>query len=70
MDALFTSVLGTTESAMATVTSAGFMWCTLASIVLGLVCALIYMYKHDYSKNFVVTLALLQVNACPIRLAG
>lgn len=61
MDVLFTSVLGTTESAMTTVTSAGFMWCTLASIVLGLLCALIYMYKHDYSKNFVVTLALLPV---------
>ena len=61
MDFMFTSVLGTTESAMSTVTTSGFMWCTLASIVLGLVCALIYMYKHDYSKNFVVTLALLPV---------
>jgi len=61
MDVLFASVLGTTESAMATVTTAGFMWCTLASIVLGLACALIYMYKHDYSKNFVVTLALMPV---------
>jgi len=61
MDFLFTSVLGTTESAMSTVTSSGFLWCTIASIVLGLVCALIYMYKHDYSKNFVVTLALLPV---------
>lgn len=61
MDALFTSVLGTTESAMTTVTTSGFMWCTIASIVLGLACALIYMYKHDYSKNFVVTLALLPV---------
>ena len=61
MDVLFTSVLGTTESAMTTVTSARFMWCTLPSIVLGLLCALIYMYKHDYSKNFVVTLALLPV---------
>ena len=61
MDFIFSSVLGTTESAMATVTTSGFMWCTLASIILGLVCALIYMYKHDYSKNFVVTLALLPV---------
>ena len=61
MDFLFTSVLGTTESAMATVTTAGFMWSTIASIILGLVCAFIYMYKHDYSKNFVVTLALLPV---------
>ena len=61
MDALFSSVLGTTESAMSTVTTSGFMFCTIASIVLGLICALIYMYKHDYSKNFVVTLALLPV---------
>lgn len=61
MDMLFSSVLGTTESAMTTVTSAGFLWCTVASIILGLVCALIYMYKHNYSKNFVVTLALLPV---------
>ena len=61
MDVLFTSVLGTTESAMSTVTTSGFMWCTLASIVLGLCAAFIYMYKHDYSKNFVITLALLPV---------
>lgn len=61
METLFASVLGTTESAMTTVTSTGFFMCTLASLVLGLVCALIYMYKHNYSKNFVVTLALLPV---------
>ena len=61
MDNLFASVLGTTESAMATVTTEGFMWCTIASLVLGLVAAFVYMYKHDYSKNFVVTLALLPV---------
>ena len=58
---MFTSVLGTTESAMTTVTTTGFMWCTIASLVLGLASALIYMYRHDYSKNFVITLALLPV---------
>lgn len=61
MDALFESVLGTTESSMSMVTSAGFFWCTIASLVLGLVAAAVYMYKHDYSKNFVITLALLPV---------
>lgn len=61
METLFTSVLGTTESAMTTVTSTGFFMCTIASLVLGLLCALIYMYRHSYSKNFVVTLALLPV---------
>jgi uncharacterized membrane protein YhiD involved in acid resistance len=33
--------------------------CTLASIVLGIGVAAIYMYRNHYSKNFVVTLALL-----------
>lgn len=33
--------------------------CTLASIVLGIGVAAIYMYRNTYSKNFVVTLALL-----------
>ena len=61
MEQLFTSVLGTTESTMTTVTSTGFMWCTLESLLLGLAGALIYMYRHDYSKNFVITLALLPV---------
>ena len=61
MDILFTSVLGATESTMSAVTSSGFLWCTIASIILGLMCAFIYMYKHNYSKNFVVTLALLPV---------
>ena len=61
MDTLFSSVLDTTESTMSAVTSTGFLWCTIASLVLGLLCACIYMYKHNYSKNFVVTLALLPV---------
>lgn len=33
--------------------------CTLASLVLGLGVAGIYMYRNNYTKNFVVTLALL-----------
>ncbi|HAM15673.1 MAG TPA: DUF4956 domain-containing protein [Eggerthellaceae bacterium] len=61
MDAIFTSVLGTTESTMTTATGTGFMICTIASILLGLIGAFIYMYRHDYSKNFVITLALLPV---------
>lgn len=60
-DWLFTSVFGTTESSMATVGATSFFWCTIASIVLGIVVALIYMYKHEYNKNFVITLALLPV---------
>ncbi len=33
--------------------------CTLASLVLGFGVSFVYMYKNKYSKNFVVTLALL-----------
>lgn len=36
--------------------------CALASLVLGVVIALVYMFRHEYSKNFVVTLALLHSN--------
>lgn len=33
--------------------------CTLASLILGIGVATVYMYRNTYSKNFVVTLALL-----------
>jgi uncharacterized membrane protein YhiD involved in acid resistance len=33
--------------------------CTLASLVIGFGVALVYMYKNKYSKNFVITLALM-----------
>ena len=59
LDSLMGSVYGTSESLAASVTTASFLYCTLASIVLGLVCAGVYMFRHKYSKNFVITLALL-----------
>jgi len=33
--------------------------CTFASLILGAICALIYMFKNPYTKGFVVTLTLL-----------
>lgn len=33
--------------------------CTLSSLIFGLAIAFVYMYRHIYNKNFVVTLALL-----------
>ena len=59
LDLMFTSVLGSTESVAANVTTGGFLLCSVASLVLGAACALIYMFRHKYSRNFVVTLALL-----------
>lgn len=59
LDGAFTSIFGSSESLVAGVTSVEFLICCAASLVLGAVAAAVYMYRHDYSKNFVVTLALL-----------
>ena len=59
MDFILTSLFGTTDSVIAQVSSADFLLCCAASIVLGALAAAVYMFRHDYSKNFVVTLALL-----------
>lgn len=59
LDVAFTSVFGTSESLVSQVSSGEFLMCCMASIVLGLATAGIYMFRHDYSKNFVVTLAML-----------
>ncbi len=58
-DAAFTSLYGDSTSLVSSVSTSSFLICCLASIVLGMVCAFVYMFKHDYSKNFVVTLGLL-----------
>lgn len=47
------------NSAQASVTLSEFMLCMAASLVLGVIASLIYMYRNTYAKGFVVTLALL-----------
>ena len=59
LDTALTSIFGSTESLVAGVSTVDFLLCCLASVVLGAAVALIYMFRHTYSKNFVVTLALL-----------
>ncbi|MCR5846344.1 MAG: DUF4956 domain-containing protein [bacterium] len=59
LDTVLTSVYDSTSSMISNVTTFDFLLCCIASIVLGAACAAIYMFKHSYSKNFVVTLALL-----------
>jgi len=54
---VLSSILTTSTSGDITFTST--LICTLASLVLGFGVALVYMYKNKYSKNFVITLALL-----------
>ena len=49
----------TTDAGLTSVTTLQFLECTLASIVLGVCCSFIYMYRNRYHKSFVVTLALM-----------
>lgn len=56
LDSVFTSVAGSTTDGL---TSGDFLLCSTVSLVLGLVLAFVYMFRHRYNKNFVVTLALL-----------
>ncbi len=58
-DITFTSIFGTADSLVAGITSTEFLWCCLASLVLGAVSAAVYTFRHDHTKSFVVTLALL-----------
>jgi len=55
---IFNSVLSSAEG-VATLDVGEFLLCTATSLVLGLVAALIYMYRNSYNKSFVVTLAIL-----------
>lgn len=58
-DSTLSSIFGSSESLVAAITTGEFLVCCVASIVLGMACAGIYMFRHSYSKNFVVTLAQL-----------
>lgn len=58
-DLTFSSLYADTGSVMSSVTTFEFLLCSIASVVLGAVAACVYMFRHKYSKNFVVTLASL-----------
>ncbi|MEI3219249.1 MAG: hypothetical protein V8S08_05945 [Lachnoclostridium sp.] len=55
---MFTSTLNGIEG---TLTIQSALLCTIVSLVLGIFIAVIYMLQGTYTKNFVVTLAILPV---------
>lgn len=59
LDSVFQSVLPNAAGSASSLTSGAFLACCAVSLVLGIAVAAIYMFRHRYSKNFVVTLALL-----------
>ena len=56
---MLNSILNFTETTAMTFTTYDVLICTLASVVFGLIAAGIYMFRNNYNKNFVITLALL-----------
>lgn len=54
---MFTTIIDTATTGQMTISTA--LICTFVSLILGLVIALVYMAHGTYSKNFVITLALL-----------
>ena len=54
------SILKGISQSTASVTTAEFFWCTAASLVLGVLAALLFMFRNEeYSSSLSVTLALL-----------
>lgn len=43
-----------------------FMICILSSLVIGLIIAVMYMYKNEYSRSFIVTLAMIPAIVCAV----
>ncbi len=61
LDAVFSSLFTTTSTVASSITVGQFLICCAASLTLGAIMACVYMFRHDHSKNLVVTLALLPV---------
>ena len=56
---MLASILSAYAATVGEITMSQLILCTLASLALGLVCAGLYMYKNQYNRSFVVTLALM-----------
>ena len=48
------------------ITVSDFMICIISSLVIGLIIAAMYTYKNEYSKSFIVTLAMLPAIVCAV----
>ena len=48
------------------ITVSDFMICILSSLVIGLIIAVMYMYKNEYSRSFIVTLAMIPAIVCAV----
>lgn len=63
-DSIFTGLFEDTTTSSITVSS--FLICVAASIIIGILIALVFSHKTQYSKSFVITLTLLPAIVCVI----
>ncbi|MCC8356766.1 MAG: DUF4956 domain-containing protein [Oscillospiraceae bacterium] len=62
---------GLFDSDTASVISVGdFLLCVICALAIGLIAALMYMYRTRYTKSFVVTLAVLPAVGCGVIMMG
>ena len=54
---MFESILS--QSASGSITPLSFLICTVVSLVLGILTAVVFMFRNTYTKSFVLTLAML-----------
>ena len=64
LNTILDTLMGTT-----TITLTGFLIPVASSLILGLVMALVHMYRNRYSRSFVATLALLPAIVCVVIMA-
>ncbi len=64
MEALFRGIFDSDITQVISVSD--FVLCIVASLVIGLIVAVSYMYRTRYTKSFVVTLALLPAVVCVV----
>lgn len=64
MNELFKGIFDAESAAVISVSD--FVVCVVSSLVIGLVLALMYMYKNKYSKSFISTIALLPAVVCVV----
>lgn len=64
LNAVFTSFLE--DSVSTSITSIQFLYCLLVSLLIGLFLAGFYTYKTQYTKSFVVTLAIIPAVVCEV----
>ncbi len=63
-DAIFKGLFDTDMTNV--ISPADFLICVGCSLIIGLILALAYMYRSNYTKSFVVTLALLPAVVCVV----